>query len=34
MKPEKSNDGTALVIEDGQELYSTVKDIPQRFKEI
>ena len=34
MKPEKSNDGTALVIEDGQELYSTVKDMPQTFKEI
>ena len=34
MKPEKSNDGTALVIEDGKELYSTVKDIPQTFKEI
>lgn len=34
MKPEKPNDGTALVIEDGKELYSTVKDIPQTFKEI
>ena len=34
MKPEKLNDGTAFVVDDGNDLLYTVNDLPQTFKEI